>query len=231
MSRRRSVGVIGLVVALLPLLGCGGMRQLREENETLRQEVARLQQVEADYGDKLREAERLSDEEKGKLRAEMSDMRERLHTELQEQIRENNALVGNLRDLTVIEVGEAALFASGQADLTPKGQQVVRKMIDVLKRFPDYHIRVEGHTDAMPIGSNLKSRFASNWELSTARATTVVKYMIHGLGADPGRLQAVGFSKYRPIAGNDSREGRAKNRRIRLVVFKAVRPQAPESAP
>ncbi len=124
----------------------------------------------------------------------------------------------------MIEVGEAALFGSGQADLTNEGVGVIKKLTHALNPYGGYHIRVEGHTDSVPIGKNLKTKFQSNWELSTARATTVVRYMIYGLEMDPNRLSAVGYAHYRPVAPETSGEGRAKNRRIRLVVFKEMGP-------
>ncbi|HEY5649486.1 MAG TPA: OmpA family protein, partial [Nitrospiria bacterium] len=78
------------------------------------------------------------------------------------------------------------------------------------------------HTDSRPIGESLKKTFPSNWELSTARATNVIKYMVYAMKLDPARLQAVGYAQFRPIASNDTAAGRAKNRRIRMVVFKAA---------
>jgi chemotaxis protein MotB len=228
MKTRKSVVFFLFMSVLIITSGCG-MKQLREENEQLKEEVARLQQVERDYGDKLQQVERLSEEEKAALRTEMSEMRARLDESLQEQITQNEALVQKVKDLTVVEIGEAALFGSGQADLTPSGAKVIRQMTEVLRQYPDYHIRVEGHTDSVPIGEKLKSQFASNWELSTARATTVIRYMIHGLGMDPDRLSAVGYAQFRPITSNDTQQGRAKNRRIRMVVFKMIGEQSTPS--
>lgn len=150
----------------------------------------------------------------------MKEMQDTLNASLDEQIRQNNVLVQKLKDLTVIEIGEAALFASGQSDLTEQGAAVIRQLTKALREYPEYHIRVEGHTDSVPIGKNLKSRLASNWELSTARATAVVRYMRDVLGVDPARSSAAGYAQYRPVAGNDTKEGRAKNRRVRMVVFK-----------
>jgi chemotaxis protein MotB len=93
---------------------------------------------------------------------------------------------------------------------------------EALEDYPAYHLRIEGHTDDKPVSKNLKTTFASNWELSTARATAVVRYMIYGLKVDPQRLSAVGYAQYRPAADNSTKEGRATNRRIRAVVFKEI---------
>ena len=149
-------------------------------------------------------------------------MRSQLSADLESQIQQNNALVEQVQDLTVIEIGEGALFGSGDADLTPGGAGVIDDITGTLLQFPGYHVRVEGHTDSVPIGEDLKARFESNWELSTARATTVIRYMIYGLQMDPSRLSAVGYAQFRPAASNDTLQGRAQNRRIRVVVFQTV---------
>ena len=211
-----------LAGSLFSLGGCGGIKELRAENEDLKAEINRLEGVINDYSDELDKIKNLSDQEKAALRSEMQQMRIKLRENLDEQIRRSEALVQKVNDLTVIEVGEAALFGSGQADLTKKGAGVISNLVKTLNQYPGYHVRVEGHTDSVPIGENLKSQFQSNWELSTARATTMVRYMIYGLNMDPNRLSAVGYAKYRPVASNDAAQGRAKNRRIRLVVFKEI---------
>ncbi|HSG06157.1 MAG TPA: flagellar motor protein MotB, partial [Nitrospiria bacterium] len=202
--------------------GCGGMRELREENALLQSEVARLQQVQDDYTQEMDEIRRLSDSEKEKMRSDMDEMQRRMTENLNDQINRNEALVQQLQGLTVIEIGEAALFPSGSADLSRKGTKIIQEMSDVLSQYGGFHVRVEGHTDSRPIGESLKKTFPSNWELSTARATNVIKYMVYAMKLDPARLQAVGYAQFRPIASNDTAAGRAKNRRIRMVVFKAA---------
>ncbi|OGT21526.1 MAG: hypothetical protein A2V90_05965 [Gammaproteobacteria bacterium RBG_16_57_12] len=194
--------------------------QLRMENDQLRLETGKHKQTSKDYSDKLRETEELSSQERLKLRNEMDKMREQFNTGLDEQIRENQALVQKFKDLTIIEIGEAALFGSGQADLTKEGSALVRELAKVFTQYAGYHMRVEGHTDSKPIGGSLKDKYPSNWELSTARATSVIRYMIYGLKIPPETLTAVGYAQYRPIADNETEKGRAKNRRIRIVVFK-----------
>ena len=217
----RSNGWLSIVfmACLVVISGCG-MKQIRTENENLKQEVDQLEQIQRDYSDKLANTRQMSEEEKASLRREMGQMRKSLESNLNQQIQENQALVRKVEDLTVIEIGEAALFGSGLSDLTREGASVIRQLSEVLGQYPGFHIRVEGHTDSLPIGKILKTQFPSNWELSTLRATTVVRYMIYGLEMDPNRLSAVGYAKHRPVADNETEEGRAKNRRIRIVVFK-----------
>lgn len=211
---------LGTAILIFSTWGCTGAQNLREENELLQSEVARLQQISDDYSQEMEATRRLSDSEKEKMRGEIEEMRRRLNENLGDQIGRNEALVGQLQDLTVVEIGEAALFPSGSADLSKKGTSVIRNMVDAVGKYEGFHVRVEGHTDSLPIGKSLKSKFDSNWELSSARAISVIKYMIYALKMDPVRLQAVGYAHFRPIASNDTEAGRSKNRRIRMVVFK-----------
>ena len=212
---------VGMVLVLFILSGCA-TGKLRKENESLKQEVARLTQVEQDYGDKLRETQGLSEQEKRQLEAEMELIEFQLNSRLEDQVQRNEVLIQKVKDLTVIKIGEESLFPSGEAYLTKKGTRVARELAKTLEQFPGFHVTVEGHTDPLPIGKSLKSKYFSNWELSTARATNLVRYLVYGLKMDPSRLSAAGYAQYRPIASNDTKKGRAQNRRIRIVVYKTV---------
>ena len=215
-------GYIGLaLVALMLGSGCS-TKKLEEENSALQARVSELEQLEADYSDKLAAAETMSAEDKERHRQEIERIRSELNRQLDEQIRENKALIQKLESLTIVTLGEANLFGSGLAELTPEGAKTIRKIAEALSQYSGYHIRVEGHTDSMPIGHDFKSVYPSNWELSTARATNVVRYMIHALEVDPQRLSATGYAQHRPVSENVTKEGRAKNRRIRIVVFKEM---------
>ncbi|HEY5647968.1 MAG TPA: hypothetical protein VIU33_00605, partial [Nitrospiria bacterium] len=132
-------------VLLVSVWGCGGMRELREENALLQSEVARLQQVQDDYTQEMDEIRRLSDSEKEKMRSDMDEMQRRMTENLNDQINRNEALVQQLQGLTVIEIGEAALFPSGSADLSRKGTKIIQEMSDVLSQYGGFHVRVEGH--------------------------------------------------------------------------------------
>jgi chemotaxis protein MotB len=119
------------------------------------------------------------------------------------------------------------LFESGDDQITPAGREILQQIKDVLKQVTDKQIRVEGHTDNKPIKPYLRTRFPSNWELSTARATSVVRYLIAEDGLDPTMLTAGGYGDTRPVASNDTEEGRQQNRRIEIVLYpKAVAEQA-----
>ncbi len=113
-----------------------------------------------------------------------------------------------------IKISDPVGFDIGSDKLTPKFAKVLRAMIDAIKQVPERQIRVEGHTDNVPIKT---TRFPSNWELSAARALSVVKYLYKN-GEDPAKLSAVGYGEFRPIAPNNNVENRNKNRRIEVFV-------------
>jgi chemotaxis protein MotB len=116
---------------------------------------------------------------------------------------------------TVISLPEAGSFPPGRAELSAQARNVMLDLAQELRGLPNL-IRVEGHTDDVPIHT---VQFASNWELSTARATTVVQYLIEAGGLDPVRLGAAGYAEFRPRLSNDSLDARARNRRVDIVVL------------
>ena len=123
-----------------------------------------------------------------------------------------------------VELRTDILFPSGVARLSPDSSAVLRRLAASLKPFPN-PIRVEGHTDNRPISTK---EFASNWELSSARAATVV-HLFMAEGVDPARLAVIGLAEYRPAQSNETAEGRNANRRVLLVILGAD--QAPEGDP
>jgi chemotaxis protein MotB len=115
----------------------------------------------------------------------------------------------------VVSLGEGGFFASGSDQLKFEG----RKLLDSLAQnlsLVENQIRVEGHTDTVPIHT---LKFPSNWELSTARATRIISYLVREFGFSPEKLSAAGYGEFRPIATNDTPEGRARNRRVDIVVL------------
>jgi chemotaxis protein MotB len=124
-------------------------------------------------------------------------------------------VVVNKRSVS-LRISSEILFGTGQADLSAHGLSVLRRMAEVLSR-DGYDIMVEGHTDSVPVRSN--SRYPSNWELSSARAGSVVRYL-EANGIDRAHLKAVGYADTRPITGNRDADGRARNRRVELVIEK-----------
>jgi chemotaxis protein MotB len=110
-----------------------------------------------------------------------------------------------------VRIMDSVLFESGSATLLDSAKPLLDKLLGVIRESP-YHVMVEGHTDDIPINTD---EFQSNWELSTARATSVVKYFINK-GAKPEKLSAAGYSQYHPLVPNITPENRAKNRRVEI---------------
>lgn len=115
----------------------------------------------------------------------------------------------------VIRISEHIFFPSGEATIRPEMEPILQVLGRTLEKVPN-HIRIEGHTDNVPIHT---VRFPSNWELSTARATTIVRYLLEHFRFDPERLSATGYGEYRPIETNSTPEGRMQNRRVDFVIL------------
>ena len=182
--------------------------RIAKEREQLQQEQSQLAAT--------LEQERLAKEEEIKR---LTRTQEELSKSLQEEISKGNITIQQVRDRLTINMVDRVLFDSGQVQVKPAGVQVLKQVADVLNKITDKQIRIEGHTDNVPISSKLQDRFKTNWELSTARATTVVRYLIDQGGVDRQYLSAVGYADTHPLASNDSEEGRSSNRRIEIVLY------------
>jgi len=186
----------------------GNAARIAKEREQLRQEQSQLATT--------LEQERLAKEEEIKR---LTRTQEELSKSLQDEISKGNITIQQVRDRLTINMVDRVLFDSGQAQVKPAGVKVLKQVGDVLNKITDKQIRIEGHTDNVPISSKLQDRFKTNWELSTARATTVVRYLIDQGGVDRQYLSAVGYADTHPLASNDSEEGRSSNRRIEIVLY------------
>jgi chemotaxis protein MotB len=182
--------------------------RIAKEREQLRQEQSQLAAA--------LEQERLAKEEEIKR---LTRTQEDLSKSLQDEISKGNITIQQVRDRLTINMVDRVLFDSGQAQVKPAGVKVLKQVSDVLRTVTDKQIRIEGHTDNIPISSKLQGRFKTNWELSTARATTVVRYLIDQGSVDRQYLSAVGYADTHPLASNDSEEGRSSNRRIEIVLY------------
>jgi chemotaxis protein MotB len=172
--------------------------RLNKSQEQLAEERRRLQQLQA-----LMDQQKKATQE---IRKKMSD-----------------ALVGfNSNELTVaikngkvyVSLSENLLFPSGSAVVNPKGKEALSKLADVLNVNPDITVNIEGHTDSIPI----RGRYKDNWDLSTARATSIVRILTIDYKVDPIRVIASGHSQYDPVQSNSTTEGRAFNRRTEIIL-------------
>lgn len=115
----------------------------------------------------------------------------------------------------VVRIRDNALFASGSAELNPDGLRFAEMVSNILEKIPQ-NVLISGHTDNVPIST---AQYPSNWELSSARAINLMKYMLDAnQEINPARMSAIGFGEYRPVESNDTEEGRSKNRRVEILV-------------
>jgi chemotaxis protein MotB len=118
-----------------------------------------------------------------------------------------------------VDILDRVLFDSGLSAVKPEGQAVLRKVAGVLAKFPQRAFQVVGHTDNVPVRARTADGFTDNWALSAGRAVAAVRFLVGECAVDPHRLTAAGGGEFQPIADNTTAEGRAKNRRITVVVL------------
>ncbi|NWF54189.1 MAG: OmpA family protein [Syntrophaceae bacterium] len=162
----------------------------------------------------------LSDlEKKGQASAaQLKSAQETLVTSLNEQIKKQEVTIKELQGGFSLSMVDRILFKLGEATLTPQGEKVLAKVGEGLKQVQGKIIRVVGHTDTIPIRKDFLEKFPSNWELSAARASTVVRYFQDKSGLDPKGMEAVGRSYYQPAAPMDTEKNRALNRRVEILI-------------
>lgn len=171
---------------------------LETENRRLRLEIADLQK---------------SREETQKASKTYEDLMEKMKGE----IAEGQMTISELKGKLTVNMVDAILFDSGKAEVKTGGQAILQKIVSILADVKDKSIRIEGHTDNVPIVGMLAKKYPTNWELSAARALNVARYL-QEQGIDPANLSAVAYGEYKPVAANDAPEGRAKNRRIEIIL-------------
>lgn len=150
---------------------------------------------------------------------ELQGTYDELVSELNEEIQRGKVAVKQLKGKLSLSMVDKILFDSGSARVKRDGRKVLDRVSEILKKVTDKQIRIEGHTDNVGISRKLQEKFPSNWELSAQRATNVVRYLKEDGGIDPMLLSAAGYSMYRPVASNETEEGRARNRRIEIVLI------------
>ena len=222
---------IVLVILTLILTALAGYffnlsRLARQELTTLNAEkselTARTQALETSIAglskqiaDTLAKSSKQKDEEIQR----MNSAHEQLVNELQSEIQNKEIQITQLADRLSVSLLDKILFPSGEADITPAGLKILERVGNIIKNVQDKTIRVEGHTDNVPIHPRLQKQFPTNWELSTTRATNVVRFLQDKIGMDATRLQAVGLSEYHPLASNTTAAGRGQNRRIEIALL------------
>lgn len=166
--------------------------------------------------------------EKERELADLRSTQDALVSQLETEIADQTVQVERIRDQLRVDLVDEVLFDSGEATLKPAGVSVLAKIGGVLAGAADRRIEVQGHTDNVPISGALAKRFATNWELSAARATNVVRFLQDAAKVPPTRLSAAGYAEFRPKGPNDSEAGRRLNRRIEILLV-PIPPPAPQA--
>ena len=158
-----------------------------------------------------------------------------LEEEMRAALQSKDITISQLQGKLTVNILDHVLFDSGEAAVKSEGQEILRRLAAVLAAHTNRAIHVIGHTDNVPIRAAARGRFPSNWELSTARATAAVRFLHEQAGVNPKQLGALGYGEFHPVADNATPEGRAKNRRIAVVILPeelaAATPPAPAPTP
>ncbi len=202
MGARHFLGMLLVSVFAMSASGCATIDKLKRadalerENMRLRQDLEGLQQERDTALERARkDLARIFEQELGEYKAKL-EMTE--------------------RGLVLTFLAEV-FFDSGKAEVRQEGKGVLNKVAKVLKEdVPASLVAIEGHTDSDPIKH---SDWKSNWELSTARALAVLHYFVDEGGVTPDRLSAVGYGEYRPVASNETADGKKRNRRVEIVIL------------
>jgi len=150
--------------------------------------------------------------------AQMKSLQGELEKALAPEISKHVVEVKATREGIVVSLREIGFYESGSANLRPSSEEAIDRLAAILRAHTEA-LRIEGHTDNIPIHN---SRFDSNWELSTARAADLIKVFITKYRFDPARLSAAGYAEFRPVASNATAEGRARNRRVDVVILNPI---------
>ena len=198
-----------------------------ELQERLQDSQSHIRHFEQELAREQQEAQQLDGQlldlkgEKATTEMKMGQMKstyEALISDLKQQIEKKEVTIKAFEEKISVTFVDRILFDFGKASISPEGKTILKKVGEILKRVQGRQIRVLGHTDNIPILPEYQHKFPSNWELSAVRAAAVVRDFQKKIGLDPRNLEAVGRSFYDPIASNETDEGRARNRRVEIII-------------
>jgi chemotaxis protein MotB len=199
----RMIAGVSLLAAVVAMGGCSNKKLIKQQEQQITDLQTELSAVRGDL-----EAERARTAQlNAELEDALADMRQKEQVWMQEK-----------EGLTEITLDGEVTFNSASAELTPGGKNILDQIWDVLDRYPDREILIEGHTDNRNLAPTTRDVYRTNWELSSARAHAVLHYVRNKFNTNPDRIGAVGYGEYRPIASNDTAEGRKLNRRVVITV-------------
>jgi len=185
--------------------------KLRERNAALQKALDEKTMRAADLEKEVETLKKAKEEQVQKVSSTYENLLEKMKSE----ISKGQVTISELKGKLTVNMVDSILFDSGKAEVKAGGLEILGKVISILKDVNDKSIRIEGHTDNVQIVGALAKRYPTNWELSAARAINVARYL-RDEGIDPGQLAAVAYGEWKPVATNDTAEGKAKNRRIEI---------------
>lgn len=216
--------VSAIVAGSVVMSGCVSKSKFEKLEANKNQEVANLQQEKTSLQQQiaaLEEQKTTLEEQKTTLQTSSQEHQaqyDALVQKLSTEVEQGQLKVRQYQNMLSVDVAEQIFFDSGRAALKGSGKAVLKKVGEALKSYEDKIIRVAGYTDNVPIAKSMQNVYPTNWELSVARATNVVRYL-QEVGVSPERMVASGRGEYAPVASNDTAEGRQKNRRIEIMLI------------
>lgn len=195
--------------------------ELLEKNQALAGDLNMYKLKAEERDQKVRELSETVKRLEVKKEKEVQEVRsvyDSLLDQLQDEVKKGEIQIRQLNDRLSINMVEKIFFDTGKAEIKPAGLHILEKLGKVLKEMKDKRIQVEGYTDNAVISGQLTKKFPTNWELSSARALAVVRFLNEKMAIDGSRLSAVAYSQYQPVASNDTPEGKSLNRRIEIVL-------------
>jgi chemotaxis protein MotB len=200
-------------------------KESSEKLEKLEGEKAELVAAKEDLSKDLAEKSGELAQKSGEL-AQLKGTYDKLEEKMKDEIAKGDISLSQDGGKLRVGLVDKILFDSGEAAISKRGEGVLARVGAVLASIDDKQIQVSGHTDRTPISEKLAAQFPTNWELSAARATNVVRFLAEKASVPPQRLVASGYGEYHPIASNKSGAGRARNRRIEILLTPALAPKA-----
>jgi len=207
--------VISIALGVLVLVLAGLCYYFYDDNKKKGRELQASYGIRSELESKVAGISRERQDEVARLTAIYNKMVK----EMKEEIERGQINVTQMADRLSVAMVAKILFPSGEAEITPEGIEILTRIGEILKNTRGKIIRVEGHTDNVRITPQLQQKFPTNWELSTTRATNVVRFLQDKVGIEGARVRAVGMSEYHPVASNETEDGRSQNRRIEIVLL------------
>jgi chemotaxis protein MotB len=190
----------------------------------LAEKVEKLESEKTELVTAKEELERNVEAKTGEL-AQLKGTADKLQAQMKDEIARGDIRLTESGGRLRVDLVDKILFESGESQISKRGEGVLARVGAVLAQIDDKQIQVSGHTDNLPLGEKLTVQYPTNWELSAARAVNVVRFLVEKANVPPRRLVASGYGEWSPIASNKTTAGRARNRRIEILLTPGLAPK------